>query len=129
MRIKTERRIRSDGTALGIAPEDATAQPAVVELHINELVLHGFRPGDRHAILDAVQHEFTHLLSGPDATDFARDSMHLGRLDAGSFKVMRGSRSATLGEQVAQAVYKSLISSARQTDAGGKDRRGAGRDE
>ncbi len=34
-------------------------KPYNIELHIEELVLHGFSPNDRHAIGEAVQRELT----------------------------------------------------------------------
>ena len=37
--------------------------PHSIEMHIEELVLHGFEPGDRHAIGDAVERELARLLS------------------------------------------------------------------
>lgn len=84
--------------------------PAQVELHIEELVLHGFPPGDRYAIADAVERELTRLLGGVGAVELARKSMQVVQLDAGSFKVAPGSRSATVGAQVAQALYGNLAS-------------------
>jgi len=34
-----------------------------IHLHIEELVLHGFAPGDRHQISEAMQQELTRLIS------------------------------------------------------------------
>jgi hypothetical protein len=39
-----------------------------VRLRIDELVLHGFDPRDRHAIGDAVRDKLTRLLSAGDAS-------------------------------------------------------------
>jgi hypothetical protein len=33
-----------------------------INLHIEELVLHGFAPGDRHRISEAVEQELTRLI-------------------------------------------------------------------
>ena len=38
-------------------------RPGWIELHIEELVLHGFAPGDRHPIGDAVEHELIRLFA------------------------------------------------------------------
>lgn len=120
-----EDKIRFVVTNPGTMSESAAARPADVELHIEELVLHGFRPGDRYAIADAVQREFTHLLDAAGATDLASGSMHVGRLDAGRFRVMPRSRSVTVGEQVARAVYGSLISSPRHPRARDQRQKGS----
>lgn len=79
-----------------------------IELHIEELVLHGFAPADRHRIGDAVQRELTRLLTeqGMPASLVQRGEM--ARLDGGAFEIARGSRSEAIGAQVAQAVYGGL---------------------
>jgi hypothetical protein len=84
----------------------------MVELHIDELVLHGFAAGDRHAIAQAVEHELARLL----ATQFAvqgmprsfAESVEHTRLDAGAFKVAQGANSEAIGSQIAQSVHQGL---------------------
>lgn len=81
--------------------------PRSVELHIEELVLHGFAPGDRYRIGEAVERELFRLmtergvppsLAGGDASI----------LDAGEFIVERNSAPEEIGLQVARAVYGGL---------------------
>lgn len=83
-------------------------KPARIELHIDELVLHGFAAGDRHAIRDAVQLELTRLFA-----EQGLDASRLGRGDrvdvnAGEFQVARESRPQAVGAQVAQAVHRGV---------------------
>ena len=75
-----------------------------IELHIEELVLHGFSPRERYAIGEAVQRELTQL--------FAEQGIHpslneqrIARLDGGSISVKQGTKADAIGKQVAQTVY------------------------
>jgi hypothetical protein len=42
-------------------------EDTMIRLHINELVLHGFDPRDRHAIADAVRLELARIIAGSPA--------------------------------------------------------------
>jgi hypothetical protein len=68
-----------------------------IELFIDELVLHGFSPGDRASIGDAVQRELTSLLGTVDPASLRSAEL----VDGGSFKV--GS-SKLVGGQIARAI-------------------------
>ena len=85
--------------------------PQIVELHIDELVLHGFASGDRYAIAAAVEHELSRLLATQFAeglpSSFAQSSEH-ERLDAGAFNVAPGANSNSVGNQIAQTVHRGL---------------------
>ena len=69
--------------------------PRSIELHIEELVLHGFAPGDRYRIGEAVEQE---LAQGGEIVS----------VDDGAFEVAPGSRAEAVGAQVAKAVYGGL---------------------
>ena len=81
-----------------------------IELHIEELVLRGFAPQDRHAIADAMQLELSRLLSASARLDLALEFP--SRLDGGAFKVKAGARPQTTGREIARAVFRSLRSQA-----------------
>jgi len=83
-------------------------KPPRIELHIEELVLHGFAPGDRHAIGDAVHHELTRLLveQGLDTSSIA--SGERAHVNAGDVHVAPESRPQAVGAQVAQAVHRGV---------------------
>jgi hypothetical protein len=81
-------------------------KPTNIELHIEELVLHGFEPGDRHRIADAVERELDRLFTQQGAQSQLALSNEIGHLDAGAFEVTAGSRPEMIGAQVAQALYR-----------------------
>ncbi|HEY2800175.1 MAG TPA: hypothetical protein VGI85_06250 [Chthoniobacterales bacterium] len=75
--------------------------PREIEVHIEELVLHGFDPRSRWAIGDALQNELRGLLSAqglPAAWQKSR-----AKLDAGSVRL---TNPGTAGKQIASAVYR-----------------------
>ena len=85
-------------------PEHDTSP--TVELHIEELVLRGFAPGDGFRIGDSLERELRRLISekglrtsGPVAID---------RLDGERIKLASGARAPVVGEQIAQQVYLEL---------------------
>lgn len=77
-----------------------------IELHIEELVLEGFAPGDRHAIGEAVRAELTRLLAEQRAPQFLQHGGETARLDGGKFDLKAGARSEAVGVQVARTVYE-----------------------
>lgn len=81
--------------------------PAAIELHIEELVLHGFAPGDRYRIGEAVQRELMRLLGEQGMPPSLGQGGEIARLDGGSFKVT-SNKPETVGAQVAQAVHGGL---------------------
>jgi hypothetical protein len=83
-------------------------KPARIELHIDELVLHGFAPGDRHAIGDAVQHELTRLLAEQGLAPSAVANHERAHVNAGEFHVAPASKAPAVGAQVARAVHGGL---------------------
>jgi hypothetical protein len=91
--------------SVNTTPASATAS---VNLHIQEMVLHGFAPHDRYTIGDALQHELTRLLT----THGAPSSLHAGderaRVNAGSFNVKPLAGAKAVGYGVAHAVYGEL---------------------
>ena len=91
--------------------QETQINPTMVELHIDELVLHGFAPGDRYSIAAAVEHELSRLLSAQFAQglpeSFAQSSEH-EHVDAGTFNVSPGAHSNSVGSQIAQTVHRGL---------------------
>jgi hypothetical protein len=79
-----------------------------VELHIEELVLHGFAAHDRHRIAAAMQSELTRLLSAEGSQGTIANHAVIARLNAGAFKIKAGSKPQQAGAQIAQAVFRSL---------------------
>jgi hypothetical protein len=79
-----------------------------VELHIEELVLHGFAPGDRYRIGEAVERELGRLLAEQGAPHLFGGDVELERMDAGQFNLRPNTQPEIIGAQVAQAVYKRM---------------------
>jgi hypothetical protein len=79
-----------------------------VELHIEELVLHGFEPGDRYRIGEAVELELQRLLAEQGAPHLFSDNVELARMNAGTFNVEPNAKSEMIGAQVARAVYEGI---------------------
>jgi hypothetical protein len=83
-------------------------RPANVELHIEELVLHGFAPGDRYRIGEAVERELQRLFAEQGAPPSLLRGGEIGRLDGGAFGAPAGSKADQIGGQVGKAVYGAL---------------------
>lgn len=79
-----------------------------IELHIEQLVLHGFNYVDRHSIGESVQRELTRLIAERGVPSAIGKEASISQLDAGNFNVMQGSRPNIIGSQVALSVYGSM---------------------
>jgi hypothetical protein len=77
-----------------------------MELHIEELVLNGFTPGDRYVIGDAVEHELTHLLSEQGVPISLRLESATDEIRGATFNAAQNPKPRATGRQIAQAVYK-----------------------
>ncbi|HEU4793593.1 MAG TPA: hypothetical protein VFS96_08040 [Nitrolancea sp.] len=83
-------------------------RPERVELHIEELVLHGFPPRDRYGIAEAIQRELTRLLIEHGVPAALRQGGDVARLDGGSLEVALGTSVETIGIQVARTAYQGM---------------------
>jgi hypothetical protein len=79
-----------------------------VDLHIEELVLHGFAARDRARIAAAMESELARLLSAERAQTLLRNPAGLENLNAGVFEVKPGARPQETGTQIARAVFRGL---------------------
>jgi hypothetical protein len=82
--------------------------PKTIEVHIEELVLHGFAPGDRYAIGDAVQAELTRLFAERGLPQTLSEAEEYGRLDGGTIVLAPGSTAAATGGQIGHAVFEGV---------------------
>lgn len=83
-------------------------KPYNIELHIEELVLHGFAPGDRAAIGAAIQGELTRLFAEQGVHPSLQRSREVEKMDGGTFHIQPGTKAGTIGTQAAHAVYGGL---------------------
>lgn len=79
-----------------------------IELHIEELVLHGFAPADRYLIGAAIERELSRLFTDRGLPASLSGGGDFARLPGGSFNVAPGSQAETIGTQVAQSVYRGM---------------------
>jgi len=82
--------------------------PTGIELHIEELVLHGFEARDRHSIAEAVQLELARLIAANGGTDSLNTPISLERIKTSAFKVQANAKAQQAGKQIAEAVFRSL---------------------
>jgi hypothetical protein len=82
-----------------------------IELHVEQMVLHGFDPRDRVGIAEAVERELARLLrdAPPDAN--ARDQS-IARVDGGAFRI-DAVRGDAAGEPIARAVHGAVAGPSR----------------
>jgi len=83
-----------------------------IELHIEELVLHGFSAGNRYAIADGLQLELVRLLTEENMSLLVTSDTRRESMDAGTFRLTPASRSELIGVQVAQALFGGLATTA-----------------
>lgn len=86
--------------------EVAPAAPRSIEVHIEELVLHGFSPADRRPIADAIERELSSLLAREGLP--AEQSFEIGRVNGGTFRIGEKQRAGSAGKGVARAIYGGL---------------------
>ncbi len=84
-------------------------KPQRIEVHIEELVLHGFEHSDRYAIGEAIERELTRLLGAGEVRMQSSD-----RLDAGSVTLTSAAKPQRVGAQVAGKVHRSLSRGGRR---------------
>ena len=77
--------------------------PREIEVRIEELVLHGFAPGSRWDLAEALESQLRALLAERGVPPAWQASPE--RLDAGPIRAGAQTPSATAGEQIARAIY------------------------
>jgi hypothetical protein len=77
-----------------------------ISLHIDELVLHGFGPGDRYAIAAGMQSELTRLLTEQGLPRGMATGATWDRLVVPPVTMEAGTKPDVIGAQVARSVYE-----------------------
>lgn len=98
----------------------------MVKVHIEELVLHGFAPGDRYRIASAVERELARLMGEGGLPGSPGNPLTLGRINGGAFKVTAGAKPQAAGTEIARAVFRSLRQHASASAGGPRTRLGIG---
>jgi hypothetical protein len=81
-----------------------------IELNIEELVLHGFLPGDRRHIAFAVEQELSRLFTEQGLPPALAAGTAVPSMDGGAFHMPQGTKPAAAGQQIAQSVYNGFNS-------------------
>ncbi len=79
-----------------------------VVLHIDSLVLKGFRHEDRHGIAVGLQQELGRVFADREAVSLLSAVGDVSRLQVGGVPVEQGSRPQRVGERVAQGIGKEM---------------------
>jgi hypothetical protein len=85
-----------------------------IELHIKELVLHGFKPGDRYRIVEAVEKELTRLLA-EQGLPLAQGA-EVARLDGGLLQLSPNQNSEAVGKGLAGNIYQGIKLTTQQNE-------------
>jgi hypothetical protein len=79
-----------------------------INLHIDELVLHGFAASERYRIAEALEHELKRLLSDQGIPSALHADQEIAHLHGGTFEVSSNAKAEMIGIQVARAIYGGL---------------------
>ncbi len=79
-----------------------------IELHIEELILHGFPQGERHRIGDALERELATLFAERGMPAGISQNGALEQVDAGEIHVAPQAGARSISVQFATAIYDGL---------------------
>jgi hypothetical protein len=79
-----------------------------VELHIEELILHGFKEGDRYRIAEALTSELSRLFSLGPIPESLSEGLDVEGIDAGSFRTSVEPGPHNIGMGAARKIYGGL---------------------
>ena len=77
-----------------------------IELHIDELILHGFAPCNRYAVGDAVERELARLLDEQSIPISLQSENAADEIKGATFNAAHNKKPRAIGRQIAQAVYQ-----------------------
>jgi len=91
-----------------------------IDLHIEELILVGFAPGDRQRIAEAVQEELARLLRENKLPAVLEQGGAIPRLNAGSFTVRTGEKPEFIGRHIGEMLYQGIAEDQQKENGGRK---------
>jgi hypothetical protein len=77
-----------------------------IDLHIQELILHGVAPADRYTIAEAVERELARLLDGQGVASSLQSAKVTEEIRGPTFNARSDAKSPAIGQQIAQAIYQ-----------------------
>ena len=79
-----------------------------VVVHIDRLVLKGFRHEDRHAIAAGLRQELGRVFADREAVSLLRARGDVSRLQVGDVSIVHGSMPQRVGESVAEGIGREI---------------------
>jgi hypothetical protein len=79
-----------------------------IVLHIDKLVLKGFRSQDQHGIAKGLQQELTRIFADPQIAQQLTTNGDVSRLRVGGIQIQHDSKPQRIGTQVAQGIGKGM---------------------
>jgi hypothetical protein len=79
-----------------------------IVVHIDSLVLKGFRHEDRHAIAAGLQAELTRLFAEPSTASRLANTNHVSQLKLGNVQLAQGTKPEGVGTQLAQGIGRGI---------------------
>ena len=79
-----------------------------VVLHIDSLILKGFRHEDRHGIAEGLQQELTRMFADPQAAFQLTERGDVSRLQVGNVPIDQNSKPQHVGSQLAHGIGKGM---------------------
>jgi hypothetical protein len=79
-----------------------------VVVHIDRMVLNGFREADSHAIGEGMRGELTHLLADRATGERLASLGHVSSLDAGKVRLAQDAKPQRLGISAGRAIVKGI---------------------
>lgn len=76
-----------------------------IELHIDELVLHGFSEHNQAQLVEAIEHEIIRVLQDRGLPAGLSADAAIGRLNAGTFTLQVDAKTEIVGQNIANSIY------------------------
>ena len=97
-----------------------------IEVHIEQIVLHGYAPGDTRRLGEALQAELTRLVQKHGVNGSGMENLSLQTLDGGRLKAAEKPSTEALGARLAHSIHQ-VIAPGAATPAQGRGKPGGGR--
>jgi hypothetical protein len=80
----------------------------MIQLHIDQLILHGFGSIDQHKVGSAVRSELSRLIREQGMPSSLNQSQVIRNMNAGKFNMGKNIGPTDIGTQVAQKIYRGM---------------------
>jgi len=79
-----------------------------IHLHVDRLVLRGFRHEDRHGIAEGIQQELTRMFAYTETAQQLTAHGDISRLKVGNVRIGQEAKPQSVGTQVAESIGKGV---------------------